>query len=199
MEQLNFRFKDFLLYGNIGSIILGQNKKEVEAALWTFDYYEPMNVSFLGYYNDDKPDLQFYFNDEGILYNFHLKHYDYNIKGYGFSSSQFFIRQLFSDYSLFLSEPEVILETILDNNVDVFYVDQLSGEFSNYYFVTSNNVKIFFEFSLANHKIKAGLCYIGCSPDLIESTASYKPIKVEKSGVRQILSQIRGSVGSSQK
>lgn len=196
MEQLNFRFKDFLLYGNIGSIILGKKKEDVEAILWTFDYYERVHVGFLGYYNDEKPELQFYFNDEGILYNFHLRHDNFYRKLPGFSNTQYFIRQLFSDYSLFLSEPELILETIIDSNIDVFYVDKLSGEFSNYYFVTSNNVKLFFEFSLVKLRIKAGLCYIGCSSDLIESTASYDSIKVEKKEVRKILSQIRGNIGN---
>lgn len=194
MKQLNFRFKDFLLYGNIGTIILGQKKEEVETALWTFDYYERAHVGFLGYYNDEKPELQFYFNDEGRLYNFHLRHDNFYRKLPGFSDTQYFIRQLFSDYPLFLSEPELILETILDNNIDVFYVDKLSGEFSDYYFVTSNNVKIFFAFSLVNLKIKTGLCYIGCSPDLINDNTYYDPIKVEKKNVKKILSQIRGSV-----
>ena len=178
--------RTFLLKGKIGPLGLGSTRKEVEDVVGIFDSYEETPAGFLGVFNGDKPNIQFYFTYDERLRNFHVStdvlYYSERKK----PKTENLLRMLFSDFHLFYQPPAYYLEQVLNEGIRLFYVEKMSEpEFGlGHYYITERNVKFFLSPRLHETIPGATLFYIGCSNNLLEEIAAYEGIEVTTGNIK---------------
>jgi hypothetical protein len=175
--KYNFIFKDLLLYGQLGPIKLGSPKKEVEDVFGNIDCEQMYNGTKLASY--DHLNLQFYYDANNLLINFHLSD-DIIVSESTLKNRKTLgmIEILFSDFNLFYLPPIKLFSLMFEDKVKIYYLDKLSGEYCNYFYVNSNNVKMFFNPYLSSKIEGASLCYIGADYGSINQAFQNEAIEI---------------------
>lgn len=165
-KNLNFNLKDFILFGQLGNIKLGEDRSEIEKCLGKGlleDFpkgersvrYTDLGLSFDYYKNTDK------------VFNISIAT---DILRNKKNKTEEKLNRVFLDYTFFYSPAKEIFKLILENNVKLFFISNLSGDGSPFYFVTSNNVKLLFAPALSGVYSNAQLSSIGSDFGCIQQT-----------------------------
>jgi hypothetical protein len=150
----NFSFKNLLLLGELGPIKIGSSRLEVENI---FGIEEPEQMTpTIKLASYEEIGLQFYYDENDILFNFHLKYYLSKKK-----RTSEIMELLFSDYPTFFLPSIELFKVILSGNIKLYYIENLSDQFSNFYYVSDKNVRMFFNHNLSEIFDGASLFYIG--------------------------------------
>jgi hypothetical protein len=171
---LNLCLKDFMLFGRIGNALLGQDRIEIERVFGKNSYedfligerssrYIEFGLSFDYYKNTDK------------VFNISLTT---DVIKTEKNQTEGLLKKIFEDYSIFYLPAKEIFTIILENEIDLYFIEELSGNFSNYYYVTSNNVRLLFDPYISEYYNGAQLATIGTDAGCMQQARNHNAIKI---------------------
>lgn len=174
-NRYNFILEEMMLFGKMGTIEIGKKREFIEDVFGEIPFEDILIGERASRYID--LGLAFdYYKKNDTLFNFSLNNDILRIENA--NKTEGIIVELFSDAELFYEPAEKIFSLILDQGIDLFYNDKLSGDGAGYLYITSNNVKLVFNPYLSKFYKKAQLGYLGASMDCMSQVKSDQVIKI---------------------
>lgn len=176
-EDLRFSLRNFILQGTLSDIGLGSNRTLVENHLGKVTFedvpavggrharYVDLNISFDYWIKNDD------------VFNINITRDTIMLKK---NKTEGILKKMFDDYLLFYQPAKDILKLILENDIKLYYIETLSGELTNYYYVTSNNVKLFFNPFISEFYANAQLSELGADIGCLNQAKQHNAIEITK-------------------
>ncbi len=156
-----FSLVDVMLHNKLGSLDLKKSdKNSIELILGKPDYVEYFEITNSYSLTYKNPQIEVFYNkDSETIEQFKISTDiiigKKNILNEGLS-------RLFSDFDLFYKPAKDILSLFISNNISLYYIDQISDEYSGFYYVTKQGDLLRFIESYGRYNIGAQLMSFSC-------------------------------------